>query len=864
MSGWFEKFGTASFVLNLLALSVVSQARAQDSRASAGAAPEQASATSESSTTSDAGSADAASTSSVNPAMPFDDRNYRFGRQAVSNFFQDQRTIWTSPARLRFDDLNWLVPVSGFAAGLFVTDRDVSTHLSNDPKTISHYKNLSNAGVAALVGGAGALWLLGHPTHNDHWRETGFLAGEAAVDSLVVTETLKYSLGRQRPFQGDGGGAFFQGGTSFPSEHAAAAWSVAGVIAHEYPGPLPKIVAYGLASLVSYSRIRGRQHFPSDVFVGSLMGEMVGQNVFSTRHDPELGGDAWQPLRQVARGDGSPANTGSPYVPLDSWIYPAMERLAGMGLFNDEFMGMRPWTRSTCAHLVGDAAEELSSRDDQNSEASTLIEELQREFQPETEVANTNNGNDAVFRLESAYSRTEYISGAPLTDGYTFAQTQINDFGRPYGEGWSTANGFSAYSTWGRWVTYVRGEEQSAPSIPALPLPARQFSAAALGVQTLPPASAAPAIQQFQLLDAYVGINISNWQVSFGRQSFLWGPGDGGALMLSNDATPFNALRINRVSPLLLPSFLRFLGPVRMEFFVGQLEGQRFVLTASGVVGSWTQSFSPQPFTQGEKISLKPSRDLEIGFSYTTMFAGLGVPATVGSLVNSIFDTGADLLPTVSTSSRETGLDFTYRIPKLRRWLTLYGDGFAHDQIIYLPFGYPERAVWRAGIYIPMFPKLRKLDLRAEGGYTNSPLGGMYSRGFYNTAARLLNGATNNGNLLGSWLGRASQGEQAWTNYWLTSRSRIQINLRHQTVSAQFVPGGGSLTDIGARADYWIRPNLSVSTAVQHERWLFPVIQPKPEKNVSASVQILFQPQKLFGRSSTDSTEDSSEHGGQP
>src|SRR6266446_5337793 len=156
-------------------------------------------------------------------------------------FFEDQEQIWASPANIRFSDTQWLVPVSGITAGLFVTDGDFSKHLSQNPTTISHYKTLSNAGVGALVGGAGGMWLLGHVRHNDHWSETGFLAGEAAINSLVAVETLKYSLGRQRPFQGNGSGSFFQSsGTSFPSEHSAAAWSVAGVIAHEYPGPLTK------------------------------------------------------------------------------------------------------------------------------------------------------------------------------------------------------------------------------------------------------------------------------------------------------------------------------------------------------------------------------------------------------------------------------------------------------------------------------------------------------------------------------------------------------------------------------------------------------------------------------------------------
>src|SRR6266513_1040847 len=191
----------------------------------------------------------------------------------VGRFVRDQREICTSLAKLRFFDTEWLVPHSGITAGLFVTDSDFSRSLSQNPTTISHYKTLSNAGVAALVGGAGGMWVMGHVSHNEHWSETGFLAGEAALNSLVMVEGLKYSLRRERPYQGDGSGPFFQsGGTSFPSEHAAAAWSVAGVIAHEYPGPFTKIMAYGLASLVSVSRVKAHQHFPSDVAVGSLIG----------------------------------------------------------------------------------------------------------------------------------------------------------------------------------------------------------------------------------------------------------------------------------------------------------------------------------------------------------------------------------------------------------------------------------------------------------------------------------------------------------------------------------------------------------------------------------------------------------------
>src|SRR5258708_21590419 len=99
-------------------------------------------------------------------------------------FVSDQEQIWKSPAKIRFSDTQWLVPASGIAAGVFITGSDYSKHPSHNSNTTSHYKTLSNAGVGALIGGAGRIGLLGHVRHNEHWSETGFLAGEAALNSL--------------------------------------------------------------------------------------------------------------------------------------------------------------------------------------------------------------------------------------------------------------------------------------------------------------------------------------------------------------------------------------------------------------------------------------------------------------------------------------------------------------------------------------------------------------------------------------------------------------------------------------------------------------------------------------------------------
>ena len=164
--------------------------------------------------------------------------------------FHDQIGMWTSPSKVRYSDATWLVPLGGLTAAFFVTDSDFSRHLSADPNTQTTYRHISDYGAYSVVGGAAGTYFLGLMTHNEHQRESGFLSGEAAIDSLIAVEALKLVTGRQRPYQDNGDGQFWKGGGSFPSEHAAAVWSIAGIMAHEYSSPLMKFLAYGMASTV--------------------------------------------------------------------------------------------------------------------------------------------------------------------------------------------------------------------------------------------------------------------------------------------------------------------------------------------------------------------------------------------------------------------------------------------------------------------------------------------------------------------------------------------------------------------------------------------------------------------------------------
>ena len=524
---------------------------------------------------------------------------------------------------------------------------------------------------------------------------------------------------------------------------------------------------------------------------------------------------------------------------------------------------MRPWTRRECARLSSEAEDHLDDAGDANTNANDdamkIVSKLEREFRPEVE--GSSDRDSGAFRVESLYSRTEYISGTPLRDGFHFAQTQINDFGRPYGAGWNNVTGFSAYATQGRWSSYFRGEWQNSAGLPGLPLAARQTIEQVDHLPSTPPAAGPSSTNQFQVLDAYVGLTFSDWQVSFGRQSLLWGPGDGGALILSDNAAPLNMFRINRTTPFKLPSVLGWLGPMRLEFFLGQLSGQQF-MALNGQIGSFEHTLDPQPMIHGERFTFKPTRNLEFGFSRTVIFAGEQVPFTLESFKNSMFSlstsNGGAANP-ADPGDRRSGLDWSYRVPKFRNWLTFYGDAFTDDEIS--PIAYLDRSAIRGGLYLSRLPGISKLDLRVEGVYTDLPAGGNLSHGFFYSNDRYLNGYTSQGQLLGNWIGRQGQGAQAWANYWFNARNRLQVNYRHQKVSPEFITGGGTLTDVGIRNDYWLRPNLGISTSLQYERWLFPVIQPNAARNVSATVEIQFQPQKLFRRGADRETP---EIGGRP
>jgi len=532
----------------------------------------------------------------------------------------------------------------------------------------------------------------------------------------------------------------------------------------------------------------------------------------------------------------NPNRMGSPYVPLDSWIYPVLERLIALGYIEGAHLGIRPWTRMECATMLGEAADRADA--DQDRDLDQLWEALDDEFRPELETLD--GARNLRLRVDSVYTRFMGISGTPLRDGYHFGQTVTNDLGRPYWEGFNDITGMSAEAMAGPLAFYVRGEYQHAPAMPSYPSSALAAAAAADFTPTLP--NGEPQKNQFRLLDAVVAVRVNQFQLSFGKQSAWLGPGQAGPLLLSDNAEPFTMFKIDTVVPMNLPGISKLLGPVRAQFFVGQLSGQHWeycgaascaaVANAQAVVGP---QISPQPLIHGEKLSFKPTNNLELGVGVTAMFGGPGLPVTFGNFFRTFYAHSSNAV--TNPGKRTTSFDFSYRVPGLRNWLTVYTDSLAVDEIS--PVG-STRPTLNPGIYLPKVPKVPKLDFRAE--FLRVAHTSEFSPGFvYFDLRRYRSGYTNDGNLLGDWIGRAARGGQAWATYWLSPRTNVQLGYRLQSVYKNFIEGG-RLVDFSARGEHMLNSRLGLVGLLQYEAWRFPVLAPATQSNLTTSLELTFYP----------------------
>ncbi len=544
---------------------------------------------------------------------------------------------------------------------------------------------------------------------------------------------------------------------------------------------------------------------------------------------------------------------GSTYVPMDSWVYPALDRLHSLGYLDTAYLGLRPWTRMSIAHMLQETADKIDNNPN-DEEAREIYLALVDEFENEQE--GPFGQRTAHTEFESVYTIMRGITGTPLNDSFHLGQTIVNDYGRPYQAGFNNYTGFSGRGEAGRFSLYFRGEYQHAPSAAGYTLPMAIYLSenidnipfATNPVQDTIPLGPIDSVNYFRIIEASLSYHLLGHEISFGKNDQWLSPALGGAMSVSiNSEAPYT-FEINRVEPLRIPGLSRLTGPFRYEFFIGSLKGHT----------------SPNsPWVHMEKVSFKPTKDLEFGFERTVIWGGKGhgcynattdtidpcdEPITLHTFLKSFFSVQnvsfAEKYSRDDPGARFGSFDFDYRLPFLHKWVTLYTDSVVHDDVN--PISAPRRSGVRPGIYLSRFPGFEHLDLRVEGVSTD-PVSDEGANGnflYYETVQR--QGPTNKGYLFADAIGRDAKGGQSWLTYHLSPNEYAQFSYRYIKVDQKFIPSGTTQNDYQFAVTKRFMKDFEVRGWVQAERWVAPFYKPGVQHDTTIQAQITWFPKKSY------------------
>jgi hypothetical protein len=597
---------------------------------------------------------------------------------------------------------------------------------------------------------------------------------------------------------------------------------------------------------------------------------MVASNLFASGRQSALG-DADQAGHKSSHSEVvcESSTAGSTYIPVDSWIYPAVLRLYSMGYADHVYLGMRPWTRASLSHMLEDIDAQI---EDANTYGDSTAAEAQNIYAALVQFLQYDDGKKCLtlrgnVQVESAYTVARIISGTPLHDSYHLGSTIINDYGRPNENGFNNYSGASGYAKAGRFTLYARGEFEAAPSAtgysPSLAqllssMDGTTFLNASTGIpynQATIPMGPIASITNGRFIEAYASFHVLNNEISFGKQDYWLGPGLGGGMAFSNNAENIYSFRINRVEPLDIPLLSRVTGPFRYEFLIGKLRGHTFMPNPAYVANpspTLPNVINPgNPGVHLEKVSFRPTENLEFGFERTAIWGGQGHgPITLHTFLKSFFSfaspggngkNGRD-----DPGARFGSFDFSYRLPFVRNWLTLYSDSEVHDDVSAIDA--PRRASWRPGLYLSHVPGIPRLDIRAEAVTTDPPIRTSQGGGFMYFEYIQRQGYTNQGQLFGDWIGREDKGGQASITYHMSGNEWIRAGARNQKAAKDFVPGGTTLNDIDVQLVKRIGKDFEINGKFAYEQRKVPIYLPGQHTVTTTTFQLTWFPEKQLNR----------------
>jgi hypothetical protein len=341
------------------------------------------------------------------------------------------------------------------------------------------------------------------------------------------------------------------------------------------------------------------------------------------------------------------------------WTYDAIKKLVLAGLADRTVLNTKPMSRLEMARIVAQAITKITGDEggqyaDRRDIEDTLYRLLD-EFQPELaelgiEAAVQQGKPPGFFQIkpvDKLQVRTAYAK-----DEATLENNQ----------GDALKEGFN-----GRLATFSRGQIGDVFSATLSP---------ELRVDEHGNVNA-------RVLEGFGKLTLYNVEAGGGRESLWWGPGFNGSMLLSTNARPFDLVKAGAAEPFTLPWIFESLGPIKLSYFLGQLEEHRDF---------------PHTKLTGLRLDLAPASFLELGISRVVQFNGEGRPSVgLGDYIKILFGPGSDDLNSPLNNNTLLSADFSLRLSNVSRYLPLF-----RDVEIYGELGWDDTCC--NDIFVPLQP----------------------------------------------------------------------------------------------------------------------------------------------------------------
>jgi len=392
-------------------------------------------------------------------------------------------------------------------------------------------------------------------------------------------------------------------------------------------------------------------------------------------------------------------------VPLGHWSYGAIDKLITLGLIRSAIYSTKPFTRFEMARLIKEAEttlNKISRKGNEHLQRTHIIRgimaRLEKEFCLDPRELEEDTGITCYIKpIEDIYLR--YLHSEK---DFSFE----NDKGQKYSEGSNWRVGFSTHGMLFNHLAFYINPEW-------------RYSKDQFGEDD----------NDITILEGYAKAEWYNIEVEVGRDSMWWGPGQHGSLILTNNAKPFDLIKISNPKPILLPWFFRHLGLLKVVGFWSQLEDNRYVPRAEFI---------------GLRVNLKPFPFLEVGASRTILLGGKGSRGAKGTTDLSASEwlkilSGRNIGGRLDTN-QIAGFDFLLRFPWADRFLgifnsiDLWGELYGEDEAASLP----SKNGYVIGLRVGDIFLTGRTDLIIE--YANNVIGGSpnlwYNHGVYRSGYR--------------------------------------------------------------------------------------------------------------------------------